>query len=87
MMYLRIRNFKIDILSSCALSQLYYCRRFELIDFNSNIGDEETIKLLCNGDNIGITLAETPLMRKALLLIKPKNVVDLAICLSIIRPI
>ena len=80
------KNFKIDILSSCALSQLYYCRRFELIDFNSNIGDEETVNLLCNGDNIGITLAETPLMRKALLLVQPKNVVDLAICLSIIRP-
>ena len=80
------KNFKIDILSSCALSQLYYCRRFELIDFNQNIGDEKTIELLSNGNNIGITLAETPLMRKALLLIKPKNVVDLAICLSIIRP-
>ena len=81
------KNFKIDILSSYkVLSQLYYCRRFELIDFNQNIGDPDTIKLLSTGDNIGITLAETPLMRKALLLIKPKNIIDLAICLSIIRP-
>ena len=80
------KNFKIDILSSCGLSQLYYCRRFELIDFNQHVGDLDTINLLSSGDNIGITLAETPLMRKALLLIKPKNVVDVAICLSIIRP-
>ena len=60
------KNFKIDILSSCGLSQLYYCRRFELIDFNQHVGDLDTINLLSSGDNIGITLAETPLMRKAL---------------------
>ena len=80
------KNFKIDILSSRALSQLYYCRNFETIDFYSNIGDQKTIDLLSSGDNIGITLAETPLMRKALLLIKPKSIIDVAICLSIIRP-
>ena len=80
------KSFKIDILSSRGLSQLYYCHRFNTIDFNINIGDKKTIELLCNGDNIGITLAETPLMRKALMLIKPKNINDLAVCLSIIRP-
>ena len=80
------KNFKIDILSSRALSQLYYCNSFQNIDFNMNIGDQKTIDLLARGDNIGITLAETPLMRKALLVVKPKSVKDLAICLSIIRP-
>jgi len=80
------KNFKIDILSSCGLSQLYYCNRFNDINFNLHLGDINTIKLLSRGDNIGITLAESPLMRKALLLIKPKNILDLAICLSIIRP-
>ena len=80
------KNFKIDILSSRGLSQLYYCHNLNSINFNAHIGDTETIKLLCSGDNIGITLAETPLMRKALLLIKPKSIMDLAICLSIIRP-
>ena len=71
---------------SRGLSQLYYCHRFNTIDFNINIGDKRTIELLCSGNNIGITLAETPLMRKALMLIKPKNINDLAVCLSIIRP-
>ena len=80
------KHFKIDILSSRGLSQLYYCRHFNLINFNTNIGDTKTIELLCSGNNIGITLAETPLMRKALLLIKPKTINDLAICLAIIRP-
>ena len=80
------KNFKIDILSSRGLSQLYYCNRLNTINFDTHLGDLKTIELLCNGDNIGITLAETPLMRKALKLIKPKTIKDLAICLSIIRP-
>ena len=80
------KNFKIDILSSRGLTQLYHCYGFQDIDFNQHIGDPKTIELLSSGDNIGITLAETPLMRKALLLIKPKTLMDVAICLSIIRP-
>ena len=42
--------------------------------------------MLSKGNNIGITLAETPLMRKAFILIKPQSINDIAICLSIIRP-
>lgn len=82
------KHFKIDILSSRGLSQLYYCYGFNDIDFNDPkiINDSLTAELLSRGDNIGITLAETPLMRKALKLIKPKNIHDVAICLSIIRP-
>ena len=80
------KNFKIDILSSRGLSQLHYCCNFSDIDFNQRLGDYKTIELLENADNIGITLAETPLMRKAILLIKPKTIMDLAICLAIIRP-
>lgn len=80
------KNFKIDILSSRALSQLYYCHSFQMIDFDRKLGDKKTIELLCQGKNIGITLAESPLMRKALLLVQPQSIMDLAICLSIIRP-
>ena len=72
------RHFKIDILSSRGLSQLYVANSFQEIDFDKHIGDKLTIDLLCSGDNIGITLAETPLMRKALMLIKPKTLNDLA---------
>ena len=42
--------------------------------------------MLSRGDNIGITLAESNLMRKAFIKIKPKNIHDIAVCLSIIRP-
>ena len=41
--------------------------------------------MLQSGDNTGITLAESPLMRKALMKIKPKSS-DIALCLAIIRP-
>lgn len=80
------KSFKIDILSSRGLSQLYYCRHFNDIDFNAHIGDEATINLLASGNNVGITLAETPLMKKALILIQPKTIMELAVCLAVIRP-
>ena len=41
---------------------------------------------MCGGDNIGITLAESPLIRKCFIKIKPKCINDVAICLSLIRP-
>lgn len=79
------KNFKIDILSSRGISQLIdICGRN--IDFSDCPYDEKTYDLLQKGDNIGITLAESPLMRKALLKVKPKSITDIAICLAIIRP-
>ena len=79
------KNFKIDILSSRGISQLMQIVGRN-IDFNNCPYDEKTYKLLQNGDNIGITLAESPLMRKALLTLRPKSIKDIAICLAIIRP-
>ena len=80
------KNFKIDILSSRALSQCYESNNLKPIDFENFIFDSKTCYMLQKGDNIGITLAESPLMRKALLCIKPKTIQQIAICLAIIRP-
>ena len=81
----KTKQFKIDILSSKGISQLIdICGKN--IDFNDCPYDEDTYKLLQKGDNIGITLAESPLMRKALMKIKPKSIDDIALCLAIIRP-
>lgn len=80
------KNFKIDILSSRALSQCYEINKFRLIPFEEFTYDAKTFEMLHRGDNIGITLGESPLIRKAFIKIKPKNIHDLAICLSIIRP-
>ena len=79
------KNFKIDILSSRGISQLIdICGKN--IDFTKCPYDKKTYDLLQRGDNIGITLAESPLMRKAMLIVKPKSIDDIAKCLAIIRP-
>lgn len=79
------QNFKIDILSSRALSQLNEMDKS--INFDAHLKDNKTIEMLARGDNIGLTLAESPLMRKSILRIKPDDIEKLAICLSVIRPV
>ena len=79
-------QFKIDILSSKALTQLYESVGCRDIDFYAHQNDVKTAALLRAGDNIGLTLAESTLIRKAMVAIGCKSVEDLAICLSIIRP-
>ncbi len=78
------KQFKIDILSSRGISQLMDITN--KIDFSEFIYDKKTFDLLKSGNNIGITLGESPLIRKAFLKIKPNSIHDIAICLAIIRP-
>jgi hypothetical protein len=80
------KNFKIDILSSRALSQCYEANKYKNIMFEDFFFDKKTFDMLHRGDNIGIILGESPLMRIAFMTIKPKNLYDLAVCLAIIRP-
>jgi hypothetical protein len=80
------KQFKIDILSSRALTQLFEAQNFKQIDFDAHMEDAATAALFARGDNIGITLAESPLMRRAMRSLCPKNVHDVATCLAIIRP-
>ena len=80
------KNFKIDILSSRAVSQLYAACNFTTICFDKCTFNKKTYDMLGNGDNIGITLAESPLMRKAFIKIKPNSIKEIAICLALIRP-
>ncbi len=85
----KYQNFKIDILSSRGLAQLFEANQFKPINFdtdNSILEDKQTSELFMNGHNIGITFAESPLMRKALMKVKPKNIHEVAICLAMIRP-
>lgn len=80
------KQFKIDILSSRALAILYECMDYKEIDFEHWEYDEATANLFCSGDNIGIILGESPLIRKAFRHFQPRSLDDLAICLAIIRP-
>ena len=86
------KRFKIDILSSRGLAQLLdifkdvYPKKEISFENDNYIGEPKTVHMLQRGDNVGITLAESPLMRKAFMKLKPKTLHDMAICLSIIRP-
>ena len=82
-------KFKIDILSSRGLTQLYQCLNYpKTIDFNAYNGklDSKIVALFAAGDNIGVTLFESPLVRKTIMRFKPDTLDDIAMCLAIIRP-
>jgi hypothetical protein len=80
------KRFKIDILSSRGLAQLHECNGFRSIEFHVDECDAETMEMLCRGDNIGITQAESCLMRSAFQLMQPRTIEHIAMCLAIIRP-
>lgn len=81
------QRFKVDILSSRGITQLYEAMNFpNTIDWEAHRGDEKTTRLLHSGDNIGLTLAESSLIRKAMIKFKPSSPEDLGVILAIIRP-
>lgn len=81
------KRFKIDILSSRGLTQLFEVNKdLAFKDFSNIEIDDNVMNLFCIGKNIGITLAESPLIKKAMMEIQPKNISDLALILAIIRP-
>ena len=82
-----IKLFKIDILSSRALSQLLDINKeLAFLDFQNIVIDDNVMQIFNKGEDIGITLGESPLIRKAMMNIQPKNISDLAKVLAIIRP-
>lgn len=86
----REKRFKIDILSSRGLAQLYESNGNKIPPFDSMTTQKQldplALEMLRRGENIGITLAESPLIRKAFLKICPQSLHDIAVCLAIIRP-
>ena len=77
-------RFKIDILSNRGLAILNSAK----IIINPSLKDVslDIQKMLADGDNIGLTFAESPAMRKQFMKIKPKHIDDIAYCLAVIRP-
>ena len=75
---------KIDILSNRGLSQLYCLSNKKLNEYDWS--DMKVWKYLSEGENLGLTHAESPAMKKILRLIKPTTIEELALCLAIIRP-
>jgi DNA polymerase III alpha subunit len=77
-------HFKIDILSNRGLAQLLDVDKRDLLDYPET--DDNITKLFETGNNLGLTFAESPAMRKVLSIVKPKNIQDVAMCLALIRP-
>ena len=75
---------KIDILSNRALAQLNDLDSRNLSEYPEE--DKLTSDLLSNGDNMGITIAESPAMRKIFTAMKPKSRSDVAFALALLRP-
>ena len=81
--------FKIDVLSSRALSQLSQIMSDvgrEIFPMDRPPFTEKMAHLFARGDNIGITLAESPLIREEFRTRKPKSVIEVAACMALIRP-
>lgn len=75
---------KVDILSNRGLAQLDELSDRKLKDYPFD--DEKASNLICNGDNIGLTQAESRTMRKALLALQPQRMEEVALALALIRP-
>ena len=74
---------KIDVLSNRGISQLMCISDKPIDDYPM---DDKVFKLFADGNNIGITHAESRGMRKIFMTLKPKSIKDLAIALALIRP-
>lgn len=74
---------KIDILSNRGLSQLWSISQMPLIQYPH---DTATYEYINQGNNIGITYAESRGMRKIFIDLHPKTIEDIALVLAIIRP-
>jgi len=75
---------KIDILSNRGLAQLYNISDKPLYDYPNY--DSGVTQVLIYGNNIGLTFAESPGMRKLFLKYRPRDIYGIAKCLALIRP-
>lgn len=81
---------KIDILSNTALEQLYKIsstngKNKQIYEYDFN--DKSVFDFISQDDGIGITFAETPSIQNVIKILKPSNIEELSICLSLVRPL
>jgi len=76
---------KIDILSNRGLAQWSDCKSLESLEqYLPN--DSKIQELFASGDTIGLTFGESRGMRNIFMVMKPKDMVEVAIGLALIRP-
>ncbi len=84
---------KLDLLGNRALSSAAEAVRLVKEDRGDAIdpealpdGDEQTVKVLCSGDTIGVNQLESPAMRHLLRQIRPGSILGVMQVLALIRP-
>ena len=80
-----LEHFKIDILANRGLSQLWEITDKHLLDYPEE--DELTAELLCSGDVLGVTQAESPAMKRLFKAIQPQSRADCILGTALIRPV
>ena len=76
---------KIDILSNRGLSLLHELDPHRPIE-DYPFDDPKIVELLDKADLVGVTYSETPVVIRIVRYIKPKNPIELSLCLALIRP-
>lgn len=76
---------KIDLLANTALDQLYKISNKSIFDYDFT--DSKIYEFIHQDDGIGITYAETPQIQNVFKILKPSNIEELSLCLSIVRPL
>lgn len=80
-----LEHFKIDILANRGLSQLWEIDQRQLTDYPET--DSATSELLCRGEILGVTQAESPAMRRLFRAIKPQSRSDCVLATALVRPV
>jgi DNA polymerase III alpha subunit len=81
-----LEHLKVDILANRGLSQLLEVDTVtKLTEYPEE--DKETADLLCRGDVLGVTQAESPAMRRLFRAIQPRSMKDCVFATALIRPV
>lgn len=80
--------FKVDILNNHALEFVALIDPlFQLDSFTpEKCNHKEVWELIQRGDTMGVLYGESPMMKRCLQQIRPSNLLELALCFSLIRP-
>jgi DNA polymerase III alpha subunit len=76
---------KIDLLANTGLDQIYKISTKPIHQYDFT--DSKVYEFISQDDGIGITYAETPQIQNVIKILKPSNIEQLSICLSIVRPL
>ncbi len=83
---------KMDFLGLRTLTVIDECKKLIKkirgidIDFENNMDDKETFKILCEGKTTGIFQMESPGFRQVMMRLKPDSLEDIIVMISLYRP-